>query len=751
MHRPCLAVYLAACLTLAVLAIPASATPPPDPAAMAKARPVHDPANPADFTPISADLGLADISCSIRSGQFDRLEIYLKVPGPDGGQSALTVPMRRSANLPGAEPGTERYTARIRSFSPKVDYTLWGVKGEEGKTQAHTSSAFIATIAPKHPTPDWAKGAVWYQIFPERFRNGNPGNDPNGSGVFVAAWNSNWYEVQPGEMEARTAREGRDPDRRRRGGGDLYKVLFDRRYGGDLQGVVQKLDDLKSLGVTAIYLNPIFQARSLHKYDASDFRHIDSALGNPPEAGPSAPIDETYYTPPAGETGDPAIWTWTPADRYFVDVFLPECKKRGLRVILDGVWNHTGREFWAFEDLQKNGRNSPYASWYQAEFDAQGKLTGWSGWENKNGYLPEFRQVKGTGRDWDTTVEKGDLNAGAKEHIFAITKRWMDPDGDGDPSDGIDGWRLDVVPDVGMPFWHSWRAHVRTINPDAIVVCEVWHDADEYMNPDKDGNPPSFDTQMHYPFAFPVLEWLVNIDAKKQPVNAQQLADALTPAFDSAPQTNLIHQNLFASHDTDRYASMLFNPGRSGYDRDNNIQGGAKNYKEGKPDEHAFQLSLMGMAIQATYLGSPMMYYGDEVGMWGADDPTCRKPMPWPDSGEPMNKDDARNEAIRAEYAKWMTLRQHPVFGQALRYGDVCLLPTASAILQDASHAFAFERSLNGVRVRVIANRGDTSFEAAEVFRVERSVKVAPRSVVAWGINADGTVVQLESLRSPLK
>ena len=126
-----------------------------------------------------------------------------------------------------------------------------------------------------------------------------------------------------------------------------------------------------------------------------------------------------------------------------------------------------GREFWAFEDLQKNGKDSPYTSWYQAEFDAQGKLTGWSGWENKNGYLPEFRQVKGTGRDWDTTVEKGDLNAGAKEHIFAITKRWMDPNGDGDPSDGIDGWRLDVVPDVGMPFWHSWRAHVRA-NPWAV-------------------------------------------------------------------------------------------------------------------------------------------------------------------------------------------------------------------------------------------------------------------------------------------
>jgi glycosidase len=554
-------------------------------------------------------------------------------------------------------------------------------------------------------------------------------------------------------MEARIAREGRDPDRRKRGGGDLYKVVFDRRYGGDLQGVVQKLDDLKALGVTALYLNPIFQARSLHKYDASDFRHIDSALGNPPEAGPSAPIDETYYTPPAGETADPATWTWTPADRYFVDVFLPECKKRGLRVILDGVWNHTGREFFAFEDLQKNGRNSPYASWYQAEFDQQGTLVGWSGWENKNGYLPEFRQVKGTGRDWDTTVEKGDLNAGAKEHIFAITKRWMDPNGDGDPSDGIDGWRLDVVPDVGMAFWHSWRAHVRAINPDAIVVCEVWHDADEYMNPDKDGNPPSFDTQMHYPFAFPVLEWLVNMDAKQRPVSAQRLADALVPAFDNSPQTNLIHQNLFASHDTDRFASMLFNPGRSGYDRDNNIQGGAKNYKEGKPDAHAFQLALMGMAIQATYLGSPMIYYGDEVGMWGADDPTCRKPMQWDDAGVPANKDDSRNDAIRAEYAKWMALRQHPNFGQVLRYGDVRFIAC------DFDSRFLFERSLNGNRVIVLVNRSDNAIDLkglkagiADLREGAGKDTITPAwGVRAWGVDTRGTVAPLATLGSVSK
>lgn len=695
----------------------------------------------AELTPISAALRLADISCTTPTDRFNSVEVQITVAGtPD----AMHIPMHREdAN------GTSHWTARIMTRTPTFSYVVDGIK-DHGDSASHTlSQQYQATIEPDHPTPDWAKGAVWYQIFPERFRNGNPANDPHGPGVFLAPWNSDWYQVQPGELEARAAREGKDPDKRKRGGGDLYKVIFDRRYGGDLQGVVQELDYLLDLGVTAIYLNPIFQARSLHKYDASDFRHIDSALGNPPDAGPSLPIDDTYYTPPKGETGDPATWTWTPADRYFIDVFLPECKKRHIRVILDGVFNHTGKEFWAFEDILKNGRSSPYADWYRDTFDNSGKLATWKGWDGPNGYLPVFREVKGSGRDWDTTVDKGDMNPGVKEHLFAITKRWMDPNNDGDPSDGIDGWRLDVVPDVGMPFWKSWREEVKSINPDAILVCEVWHDADDFF-PEKGG---AFDTQMHYPFAFPVLDWLTNTHPGKhgiEPFTSQQLKSALVPAFDNAPQTNLIHQNLFASHDTDRYASMLFNPGRSGYDRDNNIQGGAKIYKQGKPDAHALQLSLLGMAIQATYLGSPMIYYGDEVGMWGADDPTSRKPMPWPDLGEPMNKDDARDESVRATYATWLNLRAHPVYGDVLKYGSVRPIDLPSASPEESSSVFAFERELNNRRVVVIVNRGETAVEVSSIFHFSgRSVKVPPLGAIAWGVSEDGAPTPLATLGAP--
>ena len=270
-------------------------------------------------------------------------------------------------------------------------------------------------------TPDWAKGATWYQIFPERFANGNEANDPGksssravgASDVVMKQWESAWY---PGDMreEANIVAFGRE--------------VFKRRYGGDLEGVVAKLDHLRSLGVNAIYLNPIFDAQSLHKYDARDFRHVDPTLAG----------DGTV----AKETGDPhevTTWAWTSADRYFVDVLLPACKKRGIRVVIDGVFNHVGREHWAFQDVVKRGRSSAYADWFVCEFDHEGKLTGWQAWDKKDGWLPEFRQVKGgLSRDRDETVVRGDLNSGAKKHILDITRRWMDPNGDGDGSEADD-------------------------------------------------------------------------------------------------------------------------------------------------------------------------------------------------------------------------------------------------------------------------------------------------------------------------
>ncbi len=659
-------------------------------------------------------LPLDDAACTLIDLRLGLVDVAIE----PGDVAALRDAQGRTIASSG-EPAAIARTVRLHAGRDATDLSI-RVSRAGGQPRVRAVREISRGRATAAIVPTWALGTTWYQIFPERFRNAVTSNDPQGPAVFLAEWRSDWYSVQPGELEAWQRRRRIDPATYKpHREGPLYNVIWDRRYGGDLQGVQEKLSELKALGIDALYFNPIFEAQSLHKYDASDFRHIDQRLANP--TGVPTPTQDGTYVPIPGPSGspqtmDPKTWAWTPADRWFIDEFLPACKRAGIRVILDGVWNHTGREFWAFQDIVRNGKKSPYADWYICEFDDEGKLVGWSGWDGKNGWLPEFRQVKGgLTRDRDVTVDKGDLNAGIKQHVFDVTRRWMDPNNDGDPSDGIDGWRLDVAGEVGQEFWRDWRAEVKRINPQAITIAEIWSDATDWI----EGG--SFDTQMHYPFAFPVLDWLRDLNPSREPMSSEQLAASLTKAFADAPHANLLHQNLFASHDTDRYVNMLWNPGRH-YDRDCAVQEGASNprpndaayvpYKAGKPPKEIYDLSILGLAIQATYLGSPMVYYGDEIGMWGADDPTCRKPYPWPDApaivrGTPASADEAPMPWVREAYASWLALRRHATIGPALRLGGAEHLSTNDA------DVFAFARELNGVRVVIVVNRGRETFDAS--------------------------------------
>ena len=669
----------------------------------------HDPDSARDFAPISPGLGLVDVGLSTLPGDAESVVLYATTTDERGGVEPLAVPMRRSTDFA----GFDRWTARLRTGQRSFTYTFSVLDGDA----EYLSPTYTGDLPPDPlKIPDWAMGAVWYQIFAERFRNGNPLNDPSGESVFLKEWASDWYTVTPDEEAAWRERYDVAPDEPmpERVGGPLYHVVFDRRYGGDLQGVAEKLDELEGLGVTAIYFNPVFEAESMHKYDATDFRHIDDNSGAPASAGRTPDL----WTVPEGETLDPETWVWTPADRYFIDEFLPAARARGIRVVIDGVFNHTGRRFFAFQDVLENGKDSPYADWYYVEFDDDGNVASWTAWDGPSGWLPKFRQTP-----------EGDLVAPVKKHLFEITERWMDPNGDGDPSDGVDGWRLDVPLDIGgaqgAPFWKSWRTHVKRINPDAIIIAEIWDDpgAAPFLRGDH------FDTQMHYPFATAVTEWL----AVKPGMTATELAQRLDDAFDDAPQTNLVHQNLFSSHDTDRYVSKLLNPGRS-YDGGNRIQDGDR-YDDSRPPDEIYDLSMVGVAIQATYLGAPMIYYGAEYGMWGADDPTDRKPLPWPDAGENLNPTDNVVEGVRDRYARWFNLRSEPTVGPILRYGDLRHLDTGDP------GVFAFERALNGDRVVVVANREATPFDASALVPDGASdagdTTVAPRSARFWLVERD--------------
>ena len=199
--------------------------------------------------------------------------------------------------------------------------------------------------------PEWAEGIVWYQIFPERFANGDSTNDPNVEKVFanskyipqnwrVTKWTANWFQTPPWEEMKRNF--------------DWH--FHERRYGGDIKGIIDHLDYLEKLGVKGIYLNPVFEAVSLHKYDGSTYHHIDVNFGPDPEGDRKIIRTEV--------PDDPATWKWTKADSLFLKL-VDEVHKRGMRIIIDGVFNHTGVQFWAFQDIVKNGTGSRYKNWYE--------------------------------------------------------------------------------------------------------------------------------------------------------------------------------------------------------------------------------------------------------------------------------------------------------------------------------------------------------------------------------------------------
>ncbi len=618
---------------------------------------------PPSIRPISPELGLFDVAVEDPDGTARWVELL-----DESGEVVLRVPLAPLAlsTEPSALSG-----ARIL-LQGSVDPQAW--PHLTLRIDSDTSIQLSLSIEPNLAVPAWALGATWYQIFPERFRNGDLANDPTPPEFSPVPWSSDFGSVTIEEIELAWSRE-RAGSRHasasaNRRGGARRATIYSRRYGGDLEGIEQQLDHIQSLGVTAIYLCPIFASSSLHKYDARDFRHIDPTFG---------PVDTN--------AADADPWGWTAADLYFLDVFLPAARARGLRVVLDGVWNHTGTDFWAFLDLVSRGVDSPYKNWFRARFDANGSLVGWDGWDAKNGNLPEFQQTP-----------DGDLVPEVSEHIFAVTSRWMDPNGDGDPSDGIDGWRLDVAPEIGNAFWSRWRAHVRSINPNAALYGEIWFDAEPWFN------GVAFDAQMNYPFASAVVEWAAGAPR----TSSSLLADRLRRTFNHAPQTDLAQMNLLDSHDTARLLTMIERPAAT-YDDGATSGELGRDSVSARPAEESARRAILALALQVAALGSPMVFAGDELGVFGPDDPDNRKPIQWPDLAAPENGGDSPDLQLLDEYKYWLSLRRHPTWGDTLRYGTIrSLYPKGDDVL-------AISRELNDLRVTVVVNRGHSEFDASDL------------------------------------
>jgi glycosidase len=544
--------------------------------------------------------------------------------------------------------------------------------------------------ATSQTVPDWAADAIFYQIFPERFANGDRSNDPTRESLefpesvppswTLTTWTSDWYARAEWEKQM--------------GAGFYESGVFQRRYGGDLQGVIDKLDYLTTLGINTIYFNPVFYARSLHKYDGNSYHHIDPYFGPDPQ-GDLALM--------AKETSEPATWHWTAADKLFLEL-VRLAHARNIRIIIDGVFNHTGRGFFAFDDLMRRQQESPYRDWYlvqaydnpatpQNEF----RYKGWWGVET----LPEFANDD-TGND---------LHAGPKQYILDSTQRWMDPNADGDPSDGIDGWRLDVANEVPTSFWRDWHAHARGINPQCYTVAEVWEDARRFL---EEG---AFSATMNYHgFAYPVKGYL--IDEVLPPSGAAREFDARRSVYSRAQQYAL--QNLMDSHDTDRLASMIVNAGRRPYSKasrfDYDVDVSPRyepDYVVRKPNSDERRVQRLIALLQMTYVGPPMIFYGTEAGMWGGDDPCDRMPMVWPDMNFDPQKEHplgrqrepdpvAFDEGLFNSYRAVIALRRESA---ALRRGGIEFIAA-----DDAEGFLAFRRTEGDETLLVALNRGDAPY-----------------------------------------
>ena len=427
--------------------------------------------------------------------------------------------------------------------------------------------------SPDFKVPDWAPDIVYYYVFPERFRNGNPANDPKPG---VTRYHQHTVEVHKNWTDR--------PFRPNSGDGSDAHFNNDF-FGGDLEGLIQKLDHIRDLGANTIYMTPVFKASSNHKYDTADYREIDPAFGS------NADFER----------------------------LAKEAAKRGIRVIPDTSLNHTGADSLYFnrygnygtQGAFQNGKvnpASPWADWFsfdttQAEPDKQ--FRGWVGVTD----LPELNK-----------------NSQSLRNFFyrdrdSVTKLWLDR--------GAAGWRMDVAPWVPDDFWREWRAALKAHKPDALTVAETWFDASKYFLGDM------FDSTMNYVFRNAVLEYAAGGDGAALYTHLEHLREAYPP------QALYALMNLLSSHDQARALHHF---------------GWHDDTKDAALIAQAKQRLRLAVLFQMSYPGSPTVYYGDEVGVTGGDDPYNRATFPWADQG------GRPDEALHADFKRLIAMRnQHAV------------------------------------------------------------------------------------------
>ncbi len=413
--------------------------------------------------------------------------------------------------------------------------------------------------------PAWVKDTVWYQIFPERFANGNPRlNPPN---------TLPWGSVEP------------------------TTTSF---FGGDFEGIIDHLDYLVELGINGIYFTPIFKAPSNHKYDTIDYFEIDPQFG----------------------------------DKQTFKRLVEECHKKGIRVMLDAVFNHSGCYFAPFQDVLKNGEKSRYKDWFHIrEFPLQTEpIPNYDTFA----FVPEMPKLNTENRE-------------VKQYLLDVATYWI-------REFDIDGWRLDVANEVDHQFWREFRQAVKAIKPDVYILGEIWHDAMPWLRGDQ------FDAVMNYPFTNGALNYFA-----KESVKASEFAHTIVNVLHNYPQNvNEVAFNLLGSHDTPRILTQC--------------------------GERKEKVKLM-FVFQLSFSGSPCIYYGDEIGLTGGQDPLCRKCMVW--------EKEKQDRDIFAHVQTLISLRKQY---RALRFGEFHMLEA-----NDKTNHIAYVKTYDDETIVCVLNHADTS------------------------------------------
>jgi glycosidase len=432
--------------------------------------------------------------------------------------------------------------------------------------------------------PEWVQDAVFYQVFPDRFAR---------SERLLKPTNLEPWDHPPTQYGFK---------------------------GGDLLGIAEKLDYLVDLGITALYLNPIFQSAANHRYHTYDYYKVDPLLGG-------------------------------------IEAFralLRSCHQHGIRVVLDGVFNHTGRGFFQFHDLLENGRSSIYRDWFHVRgfpLDAYNcsprQLHNYASWSD----LPALPKLN-------------TQTPAVREYLLGVAEHWT--------REGIDGWRLDDPAEIrDERFWQTLRGRVKAVNPEAYLVGEVWTAAQEWLRGDR------FDAVMNYPLSRACLGFFggAALDTSARPgghrlrvLGARAFANRIDAMLGWYSWPIAVSQlNLIGSHDTPRTLTIFH---------------GAKD---------RFKLALFYLM---TSPGSPCIYYGDEIGLCGGSDPGCRASMPWDQS--------IWDHGLREHVRRSITLRHSHA---ALRRGDHTSLYAHRGV-------YVFGRRYHGETLLVAVNTNEHTARA---------------------------------------